>query len=52
MFLSIAKTSTLQYIDDLIVKYVCTSPEGSMIRKLCLQRDNDDLIIIISLRTV
>ena len=34
----------LQYIHDFVVKYVCTSPEGSMIRELCLQRDNDDLI--------
>ena len=34
----------LQYIDDFIVKYVCTSPEGSMIRELCLQRGNDDFI--------
>ena len=24
--------------------YVCTSPEGDMIRELCLQRDNDDFI--------
>ena len=33
-----------QYIDDFIVKYVCTSQEDSMIRELCLKRDNDDLI--------
>ena len=25
--------------------YVCTSPEGSMIRELCLQRGNDDFIL-------
>ena len=24
----------LQYIEDFIVKYVCTSPEGAMIREL------------------
>ena len=35
----------LRYIDDFIVKYVCTSPEGFMIRELCLQRDNDDFIL-------
>ena len=35
----------LQYIQDFILKYVCTSPEGAMIRELCLQRDNDDLIL-------
>ena len=35
----------LQYIQDFIVKYVCTSPEGAMIRELCLQRDNDDFIL-------
>ena len=34
----------LQYIVDFIVRYVCSSPEGSMIRELCLQRVNDDLI--------
>ena len=34
----------IQYTDDFIVKYVCTSPQGSMIRELCLQRDNDDFI--------
>ena len=34
-----------QYIDDIIVKYVCTSPKGSMIRELCFQRDNDDFIL-------
>ena len=26
------------------IKYVCTSTEGSMIRELCLQRDNDAFI--------
>ena len=35
----------LQYIQNFIVKYVCTLPEGAMIRELCLQRDNDDLIL-------
>ena len=35
----------LQYIQDFIVKYVCTSPKGAMIRELCLQRDNDDFIL-------
>ena len=34
----------LQYIQDFIVKYVCTSPEGAMIREQCLQRDNEDFI--------
>ena len=35
----------LQYIQDFIVKYVCTSSEDATIRELCLQRDNDDLIL-------
>ena len=40
----------LQYIQYFTVKYVCTLQvsrysEGSMIRELCLHRDNDDLII-------
>ena len=35
----------LQYIHEFIVKFVCTSPEGSMIRELCLQRHNGDLIL-------
>ena len=35
----------LPYIDDCIAKYVCTSPEGSMICELCLQRDNNDFIL-------
>ena len=35
----------LQYIQDFIVKYVCTSPEGAMIRELCLQPDNNNLIL-------
>ena len=35
----------LQYFQDFIVKYVCTSPKGAMIRELCLQRDNDVLIL-------
>ena len=29
----------LQYVHDFIVKNVCNSPEGSMNRELCLQRD-------------
>ena len=33
------------YIQDFFVKYVCTSPEGAMIRDLCPQRDNEDLIL-------
>ena len=35
----------IQDIQDFIVKYVCTSPECAMIRELCLQRDNDYLIL-------
>ena len=31
-------------MNDSIVKYVYILLEGSMIRELCLQRDNDDLI--------
>ena len=31
-----------QYIQNFIVKYICISTEGAMIRELCLQRDNDD----------
>ena len=34
----------LQCIHDLIVKYVCASPEGDMSRELCLHRDKDDFI--------
>ena len=35
----------LQYVQEFIVNYVCTSPEGAMIRELCLQRNIDDFIL-------
>ena len=40
-FQAIGNILQYEYIDDFIVKYVFTSPEGSMIRELCLQRDTD-----------
>ena len=39
-FLSII--DILQYIHDFLVKYVCTLPDGAMIRELCLQLDNNN----------
>ena len=35
----------LQHINDSIAKYVCTLPERTIIRTLCLQRDNHDYIL-------
>ena len=35
----------LQHIHDIIFKYVCTLPEGSMIQEQCLQQDIDDSIL-------